>query len=127
MNKISIINSDNRHCRFMGKLLHPFDIEAIFFQNATIALKGLRYYGNEIKAVLIDQSISESETRKLIKDLKLNADLKSIPIILCGDEYRANKLKDLFDRGFGYLSKPIDKNTLKLNLKIVLPHSHLNR
>lgn len=120
MNKISIINSDNGHCRFMGKLIRSFGIEAIFFQNPTIALEGLRYYGSEIKAILIDQSISEKDIRHLVEEIKRSSNLKGIPIILCSDAYGARKLKDLFNKGIGYLSKPIDKNTLKLNLNLAL-------
>ena len=119
MNKITIINSDNNHRRFMGKLLQAFDIEVIFFQNTAIALSGLRYYGKEIRAIFIDQSIYESDTRELIMKVKFDPVLKSIPIILCSDALQVDKLQDLFDKGIGYLSKPIDKNTLKLNLNLI--------
>ena len=119
MKKIAIVNGDNANRNFMGKLVQSVGFDVVLFQNTNIALKGLKYYLDEVGVILIDHSVTPNRVRNLAQSVKSLETTGTLHMIICAHKSESHHYQDLFDQGIGFLSKPLYRKVLKLNLDLV--------
>jgi DNA-binding response OmpR family regulator/anti-sigma regulatory factor (Ser/Thr protein kinase) len=112
--KILIIDDDSVTRRLLRQQVHILGYDSMEATNGRQGMDLLRSNPGGFNAVLLDRSMPEMDGMEVVHQMKKDAMLCKIPIIMQTSKNSPDEVKEGIDAGvFYYLTKPIDSDLLK--------------
>lgn len=120
---------DDRIMRMaLVNMLEELGYETLEAVNGQAALDIILKQYESLDAVLLDREMPVMDGMTLVKNMKENRDLRSIPIIMQTGSDKPEQIKQGIDAGvFYYLTKPVDQDILKSVLSAAVRETEQHR
>lgn len=114
MKRTLLIVEDDETDRVILEECFKDDYEVICAENGQIALEHLSYYKSKISLVILDLYMPIMNGFKLLEELRKNAALKRIPVIVATSDNDIQIEKEALEKGaVDFISKPFDISIIK--------------
>ena len=114
MKKMLLIVEDDETDRAILEECFKDDYEIICAENGQIAFEHLSYYKSKISLVILDLYMPIMDGFKLLEELRKNATLKRIPVIVATSDSNIQVEKEALEKGaVDFISKPFDVSIIK--------------
>lgn len=120
---ILIVDDEPAFCQLLTLLLtsHGYTTKV-----AVTGRQALDSASSSIDLILLDQLLPDSQGSRICQQLKSDSKTKDIPIIIIGQQNKADKVESLYLGAEDYLSKPFEPEELFARIEVVFRRYKVN-